>query len=294
MPAALLDSAQPRLSRRRFAAAGFVRAVGADERGARAADPPSVETLLAMPVAGASDACPYLGLAWMTLHPGAVKLHGTPRDQSKGTTGFVVTRGRVRFEPDGPARVARAGTTVLTAPIDVPAGSTTLLGPGDQAATVPGYEWRRATVGDADATTIECSLIASIPGTGHAAGTAYTHVEYEYFPAGTEPGMAPVPAVVRLWRVTLPPGGALEIGELPGAEILTATRGAVGVHGDTDPLLTSGLGGARPPGYVVDPLSGLTQASARVPPTSLLRNAGAGVAVLYALGYAPIESAPTK
>ena len=290
VPAALLDPAQPRLSRRRFAAAGFVRAVGGD---ARAAEPARVETLLAMPVGGACDAYPYLGLCRMTLHPGAVESYGTSRDHGKGTDGFVVTRGRIRFEPDGPARVARAGSSLLASPVDVPAGSTTLLGPGDQAMTAPGCASRRATVGEVDAATIECSLIAAIPGTSHAAGTAYTHVEYEYFPAGTEPGMAPVPAVVTLWRASLPPGSTLGIGSLPGVEIMTATRGAVGVHGDTDPLLTSGLGGKRSPGYVVDPHSGLTHASARVPPTSLLHNAGAGVAVLYAVGYVGVGSAPT-
>ena len=242
---------------------------------------PQVESLLRMRVDGSTDAYQWFGIEAMTLTPGAVQRYGDDLGPGTGDVGFVVQRGTIRFETDGPALFARRGGDILAAGTPLGAGDAVLLEPGDQGFTGPGVVSRRRNVGRDPADTIELSLTTIGAPPDSTPGVSCTDPAEEVFPLPGRPS-APNPSCLMLVRVTLPSAGQLRVRDLPSLELLVVESGRLAVVDGTNPVVASGLGEQARPLRLLGPQVGTSDIKRTLAPATILRNLDASPTVFLA------------
>ena len=242
---------------------------------------PQIETLLRMRVDGPTDAYQWFGIEAMTLTPGAVQRYGDDLGPGTGDVGFVVQRGTIRFETDGPALFARRGGDILAAGTPLGAGDAVLLEPGDQGSTGPGVVSRRRNVGRDAADTIELALTTIGTPPDSTPGVSYIDLSGEVFPLPGRPG-TPSPSLLTLARVTLPPGGQIRARALPALEMLAVESGHLAVVDAANPLVSSGLAEPSRPRRLLGPRSGVSDLKRTLAPATILRNPDATPTVFLA------------
>ena len=243
-----------------------------------------VEVLLHVPVSGPTDDFVWFGIERMTLEPGANEPFGRPEDHGAGEIGFVVERGEVRFAPDGPAIVARKGTTIMRGGTLVQGGSVTPLRPGDQAYTPPGVVSHRRNDGPGQAVTLELSLTTAAVGPESGEPVSYTDPVSMVFPTVLHQ-QPPAPALLTLARVTLPPGGQIRVRDLPSLELLTVEQGALATYSGANAQVAAGLGPAPTRPLPIAVGHGLADISRQLASATIFHNAANGPTIFLAAMY---------
>lgn len=285
--------AVPRLRRRALLAAALLATV--PSRVAQATTSrTTIESLLTLPIVSPDAPYPWFGIERMTLEPTAVEPYGQAESHGVGDIGFVVDRGEISFETDGPATVARKGGNVLANGIPVAAGSVTRLLPGDQAVTASGVVSRRRNSGATQAATYELSAtdVGAIM-TNHD-GIQFTVPCAETFPRRFADGSSANLAFASLVRVFLPPDAQIRLRDVPHAELLAVVHGHVDVYGGGNPLVSSGL--SIPPKRMLRlmPGFGMPSLSTQVHPATIFRCGSDQPATMLVATLAPASAAPAR
>ena len=235
----------------------------------------TVETILTVPItAPAPPDPPYpgFGIEPMTLEPGSVEPYGKAEFHGVGDIGFVVDRGEISFEVDGPALVARKGGNVIANGIPVAAGSVTVLRPGDQGFTASGVVSRRRSTGKVQAQTFEVSATDYGYIDSDHDGVSFYDPAATAFPLTFKGGAPARHAVSTLLRVKLTPDEQIRLGDLAGAELLAVLDGTLNLYKGGNPLVASGLGAAPKPMTRVPSMSGMASLSSMFDPSTILRS----------------------
>lgn len=262
--------AMPRRSRRALLAAALLAALPGPTVRATL-DGATIEPLLTLPITSPDPPYLWFGIEPMTLEPGSVESYGKAEFHGVGDIGFVVDRGEISFETDGPALIARKGSNVLAGGIPVAAGSVTRLLPGDQAVTASGVVSRRRNTGATLAATYELSATNYGQITDAHDGIKFWDPAAECLPRQFPDGTLTTHSVATLVRVTLPPDAQIRLRDLPHTELLMVERGMVDLYAGGNPLVTSGLSSAPKRMLRLMPLSGQSMVGAMFDPATIFR-----------------------
>ena len=269
-----------------FAAAGASRARADDDK-------PAVETILTVPISGRAlpdPPYPWFGIESMTLEPGSVEPYGRAEFHGAGDIGFVVDRGEISFEVDGPALVARTGGNVLANGIPVAAGSVTRLLPGDQAVTGAGVVSRRRNTGTVQAATFELSATDYGDIDSDHDGVSFSDPVALTFPIVFPNGTPARHAVATLVRVVLPPGAQWRWDGLPDSMMLAVVDGPIDLLSGANPLVTSQLGVAPTPSIRMQTQYGMAATSTLFGPSSIFRSGADKTSTMLVATLAPAAS----
>ncbi len=284
-----------RHGRRAVLAAVALAAAGAS-RVRAAVDKPTVETILTVPISGRAlpdPPYPWFGIESMTLEPGSVEPYGKAEFHGVGDIGFVVDRGEISFEVDGPALVARKGGNVIANGIPVAAGSVTVLRPGDQAVTGAGVVSRRRNTGTVQAATFELSATDYGDIESDHDGISFSDPVAEMYPFTFPDGSATTHAVAALRRAIVPPDGQVRLGAMPGLQMAAVVDGTVDIFQGTNPSVASGLDAAPTRLLRMTPQYGTVASGIMFLTTSIWRSGSDQPATVLLATLAPAAAPPS-